>query len=193
MSQITFRSATLDDAKRLLEIYAPYVTNSAITFETSVPSVSEFKQRIANILQRYPYIVAIKDNQILGYAYTSAFKNRSAYDWSVETSIYLAKDARGLGIGKKLYTLLEQISQAQNIVSLNACIAYPKTKDNPYLDMTSPLVHEHLGFVKCAHFHDCAYKFSQWFDMIWMEKHLSHPKEPKPFIAFPEVKAQFFA
>ncbi|WP_282708623.1 GNAT family N-acetyltransferase [Ligilactobacillus sp. Marseille-Q7487] len=190
MENLTFRIAKPSDAAQLLNIYTPYVTNTAITFETTPPSCAQFKKRIETTLQRYPYIVAIKDEKIIGYAYTSSFKDRSAYNWSVETSIYLDSSAQGLGIGTRLYQLLEKISAAQNVISLNACIAYPKTPTNPYLNLTSPKFHEHLGFSKCAHFHDCAYKFDQWFDMIWMEKHLLIPPKPNSFIEFAQIKDQ---
>lgn len=91
MDNITIRTAKPSDADRLLEIYAPYVENTAITFEYEVPSVDEFRQRIENTLKKYPYIVAIKDDKIVGYAYAGTFKSRAAYDWDVELSVYLVR------------------------------------------------------------------------------------------------------
>lgn len=172
--------AKKDDAKRLLEIYTPYIINTAITFEYTVPSVAEFEQRIINTLSKYPYLVAKINDKIVGYAYTSAFKNRAAYDWAVETSIYVDQQYRRFGIGKVLYDKLEDISKKQNILNMNACIAVP--------DEGSVSFHEKRGYVKVAHFHQCGYKFNQWYDMIWMEKMLDkHVINPPDFIPFSKL------
>ena len=101
--QVKLRIATIQDAAALLDIYAPYVENTAITFEYTVPSVQEFEQRISNTLQTYPYLVAEIDNEIVGYTYASLFRERCAYQWAVEVSIYVKKTAKKMGIGKKLY------------------------------------------------------------------------------------------
>ena len=104
---ITIRMAEESDAQALLAIYAPYVEKTAVTFEYEVPTVLEFKNRIASTLKRYPYLAAIRDGHILGYAYASAFKERAAYDWAVETSIYVSEGARRTGAGSLLYEALE--------------------------------------------------------------------------------------
>ena len=109
MKELKIRIASAKDAAALLEIYAPYVKNTAITFEYEVPSLQEFERRIENILKKYPYLVAETDGKIVGYAYVSAFKERAAYDWAVETSIYIDKKLKRMGIGKKLYSVLEEI------------------------------------------------------------------------------------
>lgn len=183
MEKITIRQATIKDVKRLIEIYAPYVTNTAITFEYTVPTLAEFSKRIETTLEKYPYLVAILNNQIVGYAYTSALKNRAAYDWAVETSIYVDWNYKGLGIGKALYLKLEEISKLQHVLNMNACIAYP----NP----GSIAFHEKLGYQKIAHFHQCGYKLGQWYDMIWMEKMLGeHCLNPEKFIKYAELKME---
>lgn len=186
-TSITIRMATKADAKELLEIYAPYVKDTAISFEYDVPSVEEFAKRINNILKKYPYIVAIDGNQIIGYAYVSSFKERVAYDWAVETTVYLRQDCRGKGVGKKLYLALEEILKRQNILNLNACIAYTST-ENAYLTNASTYFHERLGYKKVAHFTKCGYKFGNWYDMIWMEKIIGeHSTNPKPIIPISEL------
>lgn len=183
----SIRMVTESDTKEILKIYTPYVANTAITFEYDVPSAAEFSQRIHDTLQMYPYIAALEGNCIVGYAYASAFKKRAAYNWAVETSIYLKQDCRGKGIGKKLYIALENILKRQNIINLNACIAYTPDKDT-YLDNTSAIFHEHLGYKKVGHFTKCGYKFGTWYDMIWMEKMLcEHPDTPKPVIPITEL------
>ena len=97
-STINIRTASPSDAPALLSIYAPYVENTAITFEYTVPTPEDFRERIARTLDRYPYLVAQLNGTVMGYAYASAFHPRAAYDWSAEVSIYVSEDARGSGI-----------------------------------------------------------------------------------------------
>ena len=180
---ISLRVATPSDAPKLLEIYAPYVRETAITFEYDVPTVEEFAQRIANTLQRYPYLVALEQDQVVGYAYASTFHARAAYDWAVETSIYVDRDRRQGGVGKKLYLALEALLREQQVTNSNACITYP----NP----GSIAFHQHLGYQTVGHFTKCGYKMGQWYDMIWMEKHLmDHPPVPAPFCPFPTLSQE---
>jgi len=184
------RVATLDDAEKILEIYAPYVKNTVITFEYEVPSLEEFKTRMVNVLKKYPYLVCEKDGEILGYAYTGTFKGRAAYDWSVETTIYLSDKSKGKGIGRKLYEALERVSKAQGILNMNACIGYPEV-DDEYLTKNSAQFHEHLGYKLVGEFHKCGYKFSRWYNMIWMEKMIGEHVEKQPsIIPFPELNLE---
>ena len=92
--EICFRTARPEDAEELLKIYAPYVENTAITFEYEVPSIEEFQQRIENTLRKYPYFVAEQDGKPAGYAYAGPLKERAAYDWAVETTIYIQQEKR---------------------------------------------------------------------------------------------------
>ncbi len=170
---MTIRKATPDDAKALLEIYAPYVETSAVTFEYTVPTVEEFRRRIMKTLLHYPYIVAEEDGSILGYAYAGMFHEREAYSRSVETSIYVRTDAHGRGIGTALYDGLEEELARRGVLNANACIAWSDS-ENRYLTHQSPLFHAKRGYEKCAHFHKCGYKFGMWFDVIWMEKMLGN-------------------
>lgn len=186
-NRIQIRVATEDDAERLLAIYAPYIEHTAITFEYEVPSVEEFKGRIRNTLKRYPYLVAEMDDTICGYAYVSPFHERAAYDWAVETSIYVDRHKKGMGIGKKLYETLEWILKQQNILNLNACIACTE-KEDEYLTNASVHYHEHLGYRMVGEFKQCGYKFHRWYNMVWMEKHIGeHIKDQPPVKVFPEI------
>jgi len=169
MENITIRSATVEDAEAILNIYAYYVEKTAITFEYDVPSLDEMKRRILKTLEKYPYLVILKDDKIQGYAYAGPFKERAAYDWSVETTIYLAHDAVKGGLGKKLYLALEEALKEMGILNLYACIGYPVEEDQ-YLTKNSAQFHEHLGYETVGRFHLCGYKFQRWYDMIWMEK-----------------------
>lgn len=185
MNEIMIETASVRDAAELLKIYEPYVLNTAVTFEYDVPSADEFASRIANTLEKYPYIKAVSDGKILGYAYASPFKERAAYDRAVETSIYIAENAHRRGIGSMLYSRLEELLKAQGILNLNACIAYPD-KEDMHLTADSVKFHKALGYELCAHFHKCGYKFGQWYDMVWMEKFIGgHTDEPKPIVPFP--------
>ena len=127
--RVQIRTARPDDAAALLEIYAPYVTDTAITFEYEIPTQAEFASRIEKTLEKYPYFVAEADGRPVGYAYAGAFKERAAYDWSVETSIYVRRDLKCMGVGRRLYDALEAALMAQGITNVNACIAYTGEPD----------------------------------------------------------------
>lgn len=158
------------DAAGLLEIYGPYVEHTAISFEYAVPSLEEFQGRIRSISAKYPYLKAVDDDgTILGYAYAGAFKTRAAYDWAVETTIYVRREQRRSGVGRELYEALERSLKGMGICNLNACIAYTKEPD-AHLTNDSMGFHEHLGYKMVGTFHQCGYKFGTWYDMIWMEK-----------------------
>jgi phosphinothricin acetyltransferase len=163
-------SVTPDDAERLLEIYSYYVKNTAISFEYEVPSLEEFRQRIVNISKKYPYICAIVDGTIIGYAYAGVFHEREAYRHSVELSIYVDLERRRGGCGRSLYGALEERLKAQGIKNLYACIAVPPKKADEYLTFGSMKFHRKMGFKTAGHFHACGIKFGRWYDMIYMEK-----------------------
>ena len=182
--EVTIRVAAVDDAKALLEIYAPYVRETAITFEYEVPSVEEFRRRIAHVLEKYPYLVAEYGGKIVGYAYVSPFKERAAYGWAVETSIYVDQNCRHMGIGKKLHEALEECLKKMGILNMEACIGYPE-EDDEYLTKNSAQFHEHLGYRMVGEFKKCGYKFHRWYNMVWMEKiigeHRDTQKSPRKF------------
>lgn len=180
MEQFRIRSARVEDAADLLAIYAPYVEHTAITFEYEVPSVEEFAARIEKITERYPYLVAEReDGTLAGYAYAGGFHTRAAYAWAVETTIYLAMDAKGQGLGRMLYTTLEDILRRQNIINAYACVAYPRGADRHLTD-ASVRFHEAMGYRMAGRMHECGYKFDTWYDMVYMEKMLGEHKTPQP-------------
>lgn len=178
MEEIEIRLAEPGDAEELLAIYAPYVEETAITFEYDVPSLAEFQERIRHTRERYPYLVAASAERIVGYAYAGPFKGRRAYDWAAETSIYVARDAHRKGVGRRLYEALEQHLRKQGILNVYACIASPRQEPDPYLSKDSIRFHAHLGFHQVGEFHQCGYKFDRWYDMIWMERMLGEHKVP---------------
>ena len=189
--KLKIRAAGETDAAELAEIYRYYVEHTAITYEWHVPSVEEFRQRICHTLERYPYLVAELDGKTAGYVYASPLNTRESYDWSVETSIYVAENVRGHGIGNRLYQALENTLYAMHIVNLNACIALPEEPDE-YLSNNSVEYHAHLGYRMIGKFHKCAYKFGRWYHMVWMEKVIGeHPEVPAPVIWFPELQEKY--
>jgi phosphinothricin acetyltransferase len=163
-------NATVADAEKLLEIYAYYVRETAVSFEYDVPTIGEFEKRIADITAKYPYIKAVnEDGAVVGYAYANTFKDRAAYDWSVETTVYVRHDLRRMSIGKLLYRALEERLKNMGILNMNACIAVTSREDG-HLTNDSVYFHEKMGFRLVGTFHNSGYKFGTWYDMVWMEK-----------------------
>lgn len=187
MSEIKLRAATETDAEALLGIYSYYVENTAITFEWDVPSVEEFRTRIHNITQKYPYLVAEKDGVIVGYAYANTFRTRAAYSWTVETSIYVNKDCRRGGIGKLLLVELEKQLKSQNVLNVYACITSKEIEDE-YSTHDSIHFHDKMGYKKIGEFKNSGLKFNRWYDVVFMEKMLGdHTANPEEVIPFPEI------
>ena len=181
MGEIIIRPVTTDDAAELVSIYAPYVLETAVTYEYEVPSVEEFRGRIEHTTKNYPYLAAVEDGMILGYAYASAFHPRAAFLWSAEVTVYIRKEAHGRGIGRMLYEKLEGILTKQNVQTVIALIADP----NP----ESVAFHEKMGYRVAGRLTDCAYKLGQWRGMYYMEKHLGdRVGKPEIFIPCPELK-----
>ena len=171
------RLATVQDVPRILEIYAPYVKNTAISFEYTVPGIAEFTQRFLGITSQFPWLVWEEDGVISGYAYGSLPFERAAYQWSAEASIYLCPESQGKGIGKKLYAALEELLQAQGYRKVYAII----TTAND----ASIAFHRAVGYRHTATMPDCGYKFGNWYGTVWMEKDLNTwdapHREPIPF------------
>lgn len=187
MSAIQVRKASVKDAAAIRQIYEPYVLETAITYETSVPSVEEFQGRIARTLSRYPYIVAEIDSQIVGYAYAGPFYARPAYNWSAELSIYIDRSFRRQGIGKTLYGELEKLLGKMGVTNLYACIASPDAPDE-YLDGSSIEFHRRQGFSIAGTFTHCANKFGRWYNMVWMEKFIGEHSSPPKNVMFASQK-----
>lgn len=188
MKEIKIRPATVSDAEDILKIYGYYTEQTAISFEYKTPSIDEFKARIANTLKKYPYLVAVENGKILGYAYAGPFVGRAAYDWSAETTIYLAPGQKRRGLGRKLYEALEDSLAKMGVLNLYACIGYPETEDQ-YLNKNSAQFHQHMGYTLVGVFHNCGYKFGRWYHMIWMEKMIgSRQGNQPPVRPLPEVK-----
>lgn len=177
---LIFRFATENDAKKILEVYRPYIENTTITFEYEVPSVEEFKERIKKILEEYPYIVCEYDKKIIGYAYAHRVWSRAAYQWDAELSVYTNENYSGNGIGKKLYKMLMEILKLQNVVNVYGLVTYPNEN--------SEKLHNYFGFKKVAYFENSGYKFGKWIGVTWFEKAiLEHSENPRPLKKISDV------
>ena len=167
------RPATEQDVPEILSIYAPYVEHSTATFEYDVPCRRSFLQRFYDITAQYPWLVWEEEGQILGYAYACAPYTRAAFSWCAEPAIYLRPEARGKGIGKKLYMVLEEILRQQGYQVLYALITSENTESIAF--------HRKNGYEIMVDFPNCGYKFNRWLGLIWMEKRLKIVHSPSGF------------
>ena len=181
------REATEEDAAALREIYAYYVENTAATFEYQPPSEEEFTERIIHARRKYPYLLIEHEEEVLGFAFAHAFRERPAYDYAAEVTIYIRHDLRHRGLGRIIYTALEEELRRMGVLSLYACVALPSGEDE-HLTMDSPRFHDALRYRKCGEFRSCGYKFDTWYTMVWMEKIIGDfPDHPAPLTAYPAL------
>ena len=191
MEELRITVATSTDAADIAIIYAPYVQDTAITFEYEAPGAQEMAERIERISATHPWLVARDPSGVaVGYAYASPYYGRAAYAWCVETSIYVAREKRGHGAGSALYRELERTLAAQGVLNLYACIATTSTPDT-HLDNGSVTFHTRLGYREIGRFPKCGYKFGRWYDTVWMERDLGEHLLPQPDVSpFPLVRAK---
>ena len=175
----TIREAAESDAAALLDIYAPYIRDTAITFEYDVPTAEEFVARIADILKTHPYLVCEQDGKPVGYAYAHRIRERAAYDWAAELSIYLAPEAQGQGVGTALYQCLTDLLVLQQMRVLYGCVTLPNGK--------SQKLHEKLGFSLVGVWHGSGWKRNGWHDVGWFEKRIGACCIPQPVVPFEKL------
>lgn len=167
------RMATVEDIPAILAIYGPYVENTCISFEYTVPTEEEFTRRFLSYTARFPWLVWEEEGQLLGYAYGSLPWSRAAYRWSAEASVYVAPQAHRRGIGKALYRALEALIFRQGYRVIYCLI----TSDNP----GSVAFHEAMGYRTVANIPGCGYKFGKQLGILYMEKRSNlsdFPTEP---------------
>ncbi|OQA22152.1 MAG: Phosphinothricin N-acetyltransferase [Firmicutes bacterium ADurb.Bin354] len=167
--EFKIRDVEEKDAARLVEIYSHYITDTAVSFEYTVPTVEEFAERIRKIKAKYPYLVCEKNGVVLGYVYAGRYNPREAYNWTVTTSIYVDKDCHRQGVGAMLYDALEERLKEAGIVNLLAGIAYCETEDE-YLTHDSVKFHLKSGYEQVARIKTVGKKFNRWYDLLWMQK-----------------------
>ena len=166
---IHIRLATANDGEAVAAIYRPVVADTAISFETTPPDREEMIRRIAETLPSYPWLVCDVDGRTAGYAYAARHRVRGAYQWSVDTSVYIAEDQRRRQIGRGLYTSLFAILTAQGYFNAFAGIALP----NP----ASVALHEAMGFEPIGVYRRVGYKLERWHDVGWWQLTLKQHEE----------------
>ena len=177
---IKIRFAQPRDAETLVNIYAPYVEKTAFSFETEAPSKEEFAQRIKTISSEFPYLVAYEGEKIVGYAYASHHRTRSAYIHSADTSIYVAPDFQGQDVARQLYDHLFQILIKQGIYCVYAGVGEPNPRSGGF--------HLKYGFSKVGTFHNSGYKNSGWHDVTYYEYQLRPlDDQPQSFTPFSKL------
>ena len=169
MDNMVIRDVTVEDAKRLSEIYSYYVENTAVSFEYDAPTEEEFRTRIERLSAKYPYLVCEIDGKVVGYVYAGKYSPRSAYNWTVTTSIYLDRNYHRMGIGRKLYEELEKRLRKMGIINLLAGAAYCEEEEE-YLTHDSCEFHKKMGYSEVAHMKKVGKKFDRWYDLKWYQK-----------------------
>jgi L-amino acid N-acyltransferase YncA len=168
----TLRLATPDDAAQVQRIYEPYC-HTPISFEAVPPSVDEVRQRIIKVLARFPWLVLEHHGVICGYAYAGLHRERAAYAWSVDTSVYVAQDRQGQGIGRALYTSLFELLVLQGYINAYAGVTLP----NP----ASVGLHQAMGFRPVGVYEKVGHKCGVWHDIGWFQRSLQPPPDvPQP-------------
>src|SRR4051812_37881966 len=180
-AHIRIRQADALDAEAIADIYAPSVAASAISFEAQPPSADEMGQRITETTATYPWLVCERDGVVAGYAYATGHRSRAAYQWCVETSVYVHPDFRHAGIARGLYTSLFAILAAQGFVNAYAGITLPNAR--------SVALHEKLGFLPLTVYRGIGFKAGEWHDVGWWHLIVSpHPASPHPPMPFDELQ-----
>ncbi len=170
--KLTIRLISLEDAVEVLEIYEPYVTDTAITFEYEVPTRDEFLQRIKAITSEYPWLLCLQNHKIVGYAYAGKHRDRAAYQWSVDSAVYLSPSVHRKGIGRILYESLFSILRLQGYFNVYAGISLPNEN--------SVAFHKALDFKEIALYKRVGFKHHSWHDTAWFELHLSEHIDNPP-------------
>lgn len=179
------RFATRDDASQLLAIYAPFITDSAVSFELEVPSLEDFRKRMEAIQSFYPFLVYETDGKIAGYSYASKHHDRAAYLYSVNLSIYILSEYQRKGIGRKLYSCLFDILIKQGFYTAIAGITLPNEK--------SVGIHKAMGFQEVGVYRKVGYKFGNWRDVIYLQKPLrEYDSSPSPIKSVNELPKEFY-
>jgi L-amino acid N-acyltransferase YncA len=178
---IVMRVATPDDAAQVLEIYAPFCVATPVSFETEAPPAEEIERRIVTTLEFFPWLIVAEGERVLGYAYASRHRERAAYRWSADVSVYVREDARGKGVGRALYASLFAVLRFQGIYNILAGISLP----NP----ASVAVHEAMGLRPIGLYTRIGYKCGEWHDVGWWQLALPHPGgEPLEPLSFPSIR-----
>jgi L-amino acid N-acyltransferase YncA len=175
LSDKKIRLATQSDGAELLDIYAPFIRDTVITFEYEVPTVAQFTARIASIIKKYPWLVCEVNGRIAGYVYASQYHERAAFDWSVDASVYIHPNYHRKKIATALYSCLFELLKLQGFYNVYASIT---ASNNQSIDF-----HTSFGFQSVGIYRKVGYKFEQWHDVEWLAltitDHTKPPQKPK--------------
>ena len=166
------RDASKNDCKQIAQIYNYYIENTAITYEYEKLDDKEIYRRMSSIVEKFPYLVCLDVENVVGYIYCKQYIEREACLYSVEASLYVDHNHIKMGIGKMLYQQLIRRLEKMEIVNLYVSISCCARNDE-YVDDNSINFHKHLGFREVGTFVNCGYKFNRWYNLCWMEKTIS--------------------
>ena len=178
------RLAKKTDSEEILKIYAPYIRDTTISFETEIPTTKEFTSRVEKISSVYPYLVYLIDNKIVGYAYASKHAERAAYRFGVDLAVYILPEYHGMGVANALYCSLFELLKALGYINAYCCYTIPNEKSRYF--------HKKFGFKPAGIHHKTGYKFGKWLDVGWLEKSINeHSKNPSEIISIGELSETF--
>lgn len=183
MRKAEIRMVTLEDAEEIYEIYEPYILNTVVSFEYDKVPLEVFKERIRKVTGTYPWLVYTVDDEIAGYAYCSLHRERAAYAWDCECSVYIKDTYHKQGIGTVLYKALFELAEAQGIYNIYSLICVPNEG--------SVALHKKFGFTEVGTYYKTAYKFGEWLDLLVMEKRLREPAgAPDRLVPVTEISSE---
>ncbi|MGM9681677.1 MAG: GNAT family N-acetyltransferase [Eubacteriales bacterium] len=181
---LEIRPAVPDDVNAVREIYANYILNTTVTFEYAVPSVSDFDRRFDTVTAIYPWLVALSDGKIIGYAYADRpFSDRTAYCFDADLSVYLSPSFAGVGVGSRLYQALIEILCELGYRNVYGIVSGEKA--------VSIAFHEKMGFRRIGIMENSGFKFNRWLDVVWFEKRISELGTPdQPPMSISELSSK---
>lgn len=181
MAEMILRVAEESDAAAMLALYAPYVLETTVSSEYEPPALEVFIERMRSYTTKQPWLLCLADGEVVGYGYASPHRTRAAYQWSVETSIYVADGWHRHGIASAIYEALFELLTMQGYYNIYVGITSPNERSMKF--------HKSMGFIISGAYQESMYKFGQWRDVLWMGKSLRpHEGEPQPIVPFSEVK-----
>ncbi len=173
------RPATLGDVPAILDVYRPYILETAYTFEYEVPTLEAFQKRFLAVTENHPWLVWEEEGRICGYAYGDRAFERAAYQWDADLSIYLRRDSLGRGMGRRLYEAVEDILRRQGY-----CVGYGIVTS---ANGGSCAFHRAMGYREAARFERCGWKFGRWYGTVWFEKRLREDPPAAPPVSWRDL------
>jgi L-amino acid N-acyltransferase YncA len=179
----SLRVARKEDAESILSIYTPFLEDANTTFDYEVGEASAFTQRIESLLVDFPWLIIEVEGKAVGYAYAKEHRERAAYQWSAESTVYVQEEYQGKGMARAIYEALLEILTEQKYVNVYSGIAQPNE--------SSTMFHVKMGYTPVGVYKKVGYKNGQWYDVVWLHRTLlKHPENPEPIIKFSDPAIQ---